>query len=493
MGIIKQQTIKGTFFSYIGVFIGFVTNTFILTKVLSADQVGLINILTSFSMIFAQFAILGFNATARYFPYFRNEKNKHNGYLFLACVISLIGFALFVIGAYQFKELIISQKSQDNNLFRNYYWYLIPLTFANLYFNVFDLYSRLLYDAAAGRLIREFTLKVLILLCVVLLLFRVLDFQSFMWFWLSVNLMPMVLMMIRLVRKGNFSLKPKLAFLNKDIRRNLISLCLFGILTGASPLLVDNIDRYMVNSYFGLGDTGIYSIAASFGIIIALPTRSLYSIAYTVIAESWIRKDMYNIQTVYRKSCINQSIVALFLFIAVWANIHNALKILPPEYANGVYVVFFIGLANLFDAFTGVNAVILATSRYYRYDSFFYLALVGLTIGSNLLFIPKYGITGAAMASALTMFIFNLSRCLFILLKFKLQPFTSNNLLVIVVGALVYWLSTLLPVQQNLYVDTLIRGGFITLLYAGTVYFLKLSTDINETISDVIVRLKRSR
>lgn len=492
MGIIKQQTLKGTFFSYIGVFIGFVTNTFILTDVLGTDQIGLINILTSFSLIFAQFAILGFNATARYFPYFRNEKNKHNGYLFLACTVSLIGFMLFVVSAFYFKDLIISQKSQDNNLFQDYYWYLIPLTFANLYFNVFDLYSRLLYDAAAGRLIREFTLKLLILVCVLLLIFRVLNFKSFMWLWLSANVMPMFLMMVRLIRKGNFSLKPRFKFLSEDVQRNLFHLCLFGILTGTSPLLVDNIDRYMVNNYFGLGDTGIYSIAASFGIIIALPTRSLYSIAYTVIAESWIRKDMDNIQTVYRKSCINQSIVALFLFIVVWANIHNALKILPPDYANGMYIVFFIGLANLFDAFTGVNAVILATSRYYRYDSFFYLALVGVTIGNNLLFIPKYGITGAAMATAATMFIFHLSRYLFILLKFKLQPFTINNLLVLVIGALVYWLSTMIPVQQNLYVDTLIRGGFITVLYTVLVYFLNLSSDINEMVKDALGRLRRS-
>lgn len=492
MGIIKQQTMKGTFFSYIGVFIGFVTNTFILTKVLSTEEVGLTNILTSFSMIFAQFSILGFNATARYFPYFRNEKNKHHGYLFLACIVSLIGFILFIVGAFCFKDLIISQKSQENNLFHDYYWYLIPLTFANLYFNVFDLYSRLLYDAAAGRLIREFTLKLLILVCVVLLIFGLLDFRSFMWLWLSVNLMPMVLMMIRLLRKGNFSLKPDFAFLNRDVRRSLFHLCLFGILTGASPLLVDNIDRYMVNSYFGLADTGIYSIAASFGIIIALPTRSLYAIAYTVIAESWIRKDMENIQTVYRKSCINQAIVALFLFILVWANIHNALRILPPAYADGIYVVFFIGLANLFDALTGVNAVILATSRYYRYDSFFYLALVGVTIVSNLLLIPKYGITGAAIATAFTMLIFNLSRYLFILFKFKLQPFTSHNLLLIIIGVAIYWGSTWIPVQENLYLDTLIRGGCITIVYASTVYLLNFSSDMNALITDLIVRFRRS-
>jgi len=487
MGIIKQQTIKGTFFSYLGVFIGFITNTFILTKILPADQVGLVNILNSFSLIFAQFAILGFNATARYFPYFRDGKSN-NGYLFLACAVSCVGFVLFVFGAFCFKDVIVSQKSQDSNLFNEYFWYLVPLTFATLYFNVFDLYSRLMFDAVAGRLIREFTLKLLVLACVCLLWFGVFTFKSFMWFWLLANMLPMVLMMIRLARKGNFSLRPNFQFLTGDIRQNLVSLSLFGILTGAAPLLVDNIDRYMVNRFFGLADTGIYVIAANFGAIIALPTRSLYSIAYTVIAESWRTKDMENIRSIYQKSCINQLIVALFLFIVVWGNIDNIFRILPVEYASGRYIVFFIGMVSLIDALTGVNAAILATSKYYRYDSLFYLLLVGVTIISNLLLIPVFGITGSAIAAAITVFVFNAARYLFILFKFKLQPFTMKNLITIGVGLLVYWISTWIPMLDNLYVDAIIRGGTITICYSVLVYVLHLSSDINEIAKDFFAK-----
>ena len=91
MGIIRQQTIKSSIYSYLGVLIGFLSVNILQPHSLTTAQVGLLGILGPFSLMFAQFAILGFNGTARYFPYFRSEEKKHHGYLFLGIAISLIG------------------------------------------------------------------------------------------------------------------------------------------------------------------------------------------------------------------------------------------------------------------------------------------------------------------------------------------------------------------------------------------------------------------
>ncbi|RYE16484.1 MAG: hypothetical protein EOP42_33870 [Sphingobacteriaceae bacterium] len=120
MGIIQQQTIKGTLYSYLGVAIGFVTVYYFQPQALSEEQIGLITILGSFSLLFSQFAILGFNGTARYFPYFRNEERNHHGYLALACLVSLTGFILFTVLAFIFKEEIIGQ-SAKSKLFNQYF------------------------------------------------------------------------------------------------------------------------------------------------------------------------------------------------------------------------------------------------------------------------------------------------------------------------------------------------------------------------------------
>lgn len=486
MGIIQQQTLKGTFYSYLGVLIGFFSVYLIQPHVLSPEKVGLIGLLTSFPILFAQLSILGFNATARIFPYFRDNKNHNNGYLGLACLVGLVGFVLFCIAAYFLKDQIVQQKNARNTLFSAYYWQLIPLTFFTLLFNILELYSRMLYDTVAGKILREFTKRMLVFLALLLLLFKFVNFEIFMWVWLLCSIAPTGMIALRLYKRNQLSFRLNLKFIDKPLRRQIIHLCFFGILTGTSPYLIENIDKYMITEKFGLKDTGIYTLAFAFAAIISLPARSLYGIAYTVIAEAWKNENMQEIKSVYRKSCITQLITTLFLFLLIWANIHNIYAILPPEYAEGRYVIFFVGLAYMIDASTGVNGVILATSRFYKYDSFFNVALIGVTIAANLILIPRYGITGAAIAAAITMFIFNLARYLFILILFKMQPFSYKTPLAIIAGISAYVLTDLVPPLPNFIADGLLRATMITLLFGGAAYFLKLSEDINGLFDKII-------
>jgi len=482
MGIIQQQTIKGTFYSYLGVLIGFLSIYLIQPHVLTPQQVGLIGILTSFSMLFAQLAVLGFNATARIFPYFRNSKNHDNGYLGLAFLVSFGGFIIFCIAAYALKDQIVQEKHAGSDLFETYYWYLIPLTFFTLIFNILELYSRLLYDTTTGRILREFTKRVFILIALLMLLFNLVSFEPFMWIWLLFNIIPTGMIAFRLYKRDQLSFRINFKFLDKPIRKQLLHLSFFGILTGASPIIIENIDKYMINEKFGLGNTGIYTLAFAFATIISLPARSLYSIAYTVIAEAWKNENLKEIKSVYQKSCISQLISTLFLFLLIWVNINNIYSVLPAEYSSGRYVIFFIGLGYLIDSSTGVNGVILSTSRFYKYDSFFNVALIGVTITANLIFIPLYGITGAAIACAITLFTFNLARYLFILFLFKMQPFTYKTPIAIVTAIVVYFIVNAIPMFSNFILDSAFRFALTTLFFGGTVYYLNLSEDINNLI-----------
>ncbi len=491
MGIVQQQTIKGTFYSYLGVLIGFVTVIYFQPKALSAEQVGLIGILASFSQMFAQFAILGFNGTARYFPYFRNEEKNHHGYLFLACTIALAGFISFTILAYVFKEQIISSDQQKSTLFSEYFWYLVPLTFFTLFFNVFDLYARMLYDTTTGRILTEFIKRVLVLLVIVLIFFNTVSFEIFMIIWLIANILPTFLMMRKLINKNQLVLQSDKAFLTKDIRQKMLNISLFAILTGSAPLLIANIDKYMINDKYGLSETGIYTIAAYLGTIITLPARSLYSISYTIVADAWKKNDLPSIKELYEKSCNNQLIAALFIFIIIWANVNHIFKVLPAEYGTAKYVIFFMGLGYLIDSATGINAVIIATSKYFKYDSYFHVSLVAITIIANLIFIPVYGITGAAIAACITFFVFNLFRYFFIYFLFKMQPYNLKTVIILVCAVVVYFLSILIPVMQNYMIDGVVRSGFITLLFCVCVYYFNLSEDITRVFNQWVNKYLR--
>ncbi|MFC0184619.1 lipopolysaccharide biosynthesis protein [Pseudarcicella hirudinis] len=232
-----------------------------------------------------------------------------------------------------------------------------------------------------------------------------------------------------------------------------------------------------------------------FGSVISMPSQQLARISGTVIADAWRNNDLDNILKVYQKSCINQLLIGGLVFIGIIANLHNVFAILPPEYATGKWVIIIIGIGQIFDMFTGVNGIILSTSKYYYFDSIFMILLIFGTWQLNEALIPEYGITGSAIATALSILAFNSFRTFFVWYKFGMQPFSLHNLYILIIMAAVYFLSMLLPVVPGFagipgfLIDTPIRSALITGVFIFTVYTLKISPEINTLLDSSIKKI----
>ena len=59
MGIIAKQSIQGTIVTYLGVAVGFVTTFFVLTRFLTAEEIGLARVLVDAATLFIGLAQLG--------------------------------------------------------------------------------------------------------------------------------------------------------------------------------------------------------------------------------------------------------------------------------------------------------------------------------------------------------------------------------------------------------------------------------------------------
>ena len=71
MGIIAKQSIKGTIVTYLGVAVGFVTTFFVITRFLSAEDIGLARVMIDAATLFIGLAQLGTSASImRFYPYF---------------------------------------------------------------------------------------------------------------------------------------------------------------------------------------------------------------------------------------------------------------------------------------------------------------------------------------------------------------------------------------------------------------------------------------
>ncbi|MVM41177.1 oligosaccharide flippase family protein [Spirosoma sp. HMF3257] len=490
MGIIKRQTIQSSIYAYAGVAVGFLTQGLWFPNLFEGTQVvGLLTLLISLAQVLAQASNLGLNgAGGRYFPYFRNVERQHNGYLLIASLTTLVGFSLCVLVLWLARPWVIEFYKQDSALFVEYYYLLIPLTFFTVYFTVFDNYARLLYDPVTGTLLQQFVQRVLVLLAGGLYWLGWVTLPQFLGVWLLAFLIPLILMVISVAQDEALFFSRKFVSVKADLRRNLMRYAGLTLTSALSTQIVWTIDKVMINSKQGLGDTGIYGTASYFAAVIAIPATALYKVSGTLIAESWKTNDLKNIVSIYRKSCLNQLIAGCLVFVGVAANLSNVFRFLPPDYEAGYYVILWLGLGKLIDMATGVNGIILNTSRYYTYDSLFFVVLVFITIAANVYLIPRFGINGAAIGATLATFLYNLARTLFVGFAFRMQPFTWRNLVVILLGLGVWWLAVQFPYpgsgapKWRVILDIGWRSMLITGLFGGAVIALKLSSDINQTV-----------
>ncbi|MDC1107163.1 oligosaccharide flippase family protein [Prolixibacteraceae bacterium] len=478
MGILEKQTIKGSFWSFVGAFIAFLNVTILMPRLFSTEQVGLVNVLVAIATICAQFSSLGFDAvTTRMFPYFRSDKEKHKGYPFLLLMISTIGFLLWIfllfVGG---KEWIVSQNIDRSPLLVNHIGYILPLVFFLLFFNALDVLYRLLYNAVIGTFMKEVVVRILNLVLLGVYLSGVMSFGTFLTSYVAILGVPLLALMYLLIKKEKISFRPNFQFLSPRLRKEICYVAFFGIVSGFSGIAIVNIDKYMVASYLGLEQTGIYSIAFYFGTMVLLPARALKKIGASVISDAWRHENVQLIEETYKKSALYQLLMGAVLYGGIVINLDNIPNILTESYASGMIVIAIIGFSNVLEMVSGQGAILLANSPKFRVQALFQFLLMLLVVVTNMMLIPLWGMVGAAIATLLSNFTILLVRAIYIYHRWHIHPFNLPIARLAFMSSLATVVAYLLPNNIGGFwlVDLVIRSlCFLVLIALGNYKLLK--------------------
>lgn len=491
MGKIKTQTLWSSAYTYAGAMLGFVITALLFPRFLSGSEIGVLSLLVSYSMIFAQLGTLGFtSATVRYFPYFRSEKH-HNGFLSLLLITGAAGAILVTALFFILLPYLRSSNMENSPLFAHFLLLIVPLTVFQLFFFLFDIYCSALFDSTTGTLLKEFVQRVFILLSLLLYLFGVVQFEGFTFLYAASICAVTIILIVYLAAKGQFVLTPPNMDHSRPYLRGMAGVSFFGLLNGFSNFASLRIDAIMVNEYFDTTAVGIYTTTFYFGILVALPSRALYKIASPMIAEALKKSDHQALRDIYSKSCMTQFITACFLFMGLWINIDNVFVLLPKEFEAGKYVILYIGLANVVKMGSGVSEGLIAYSKWYKVITWFMLAFLGATVLSNLLLIPVMGIEGAALASLIAVSIYSLLRFWFVRVKFRLQPYSPAYFWVVFALVLSVGVCSIMPRLTYMPLDLVIRSILGAGIFIPIVYFSRISPDINGMILHLLARISR--
>ncbi|HON51637.1 MAG TPA: polysaccharide biosynthesis C-terminal domain-containing protein [Bacteroidales bacterium] len=495
MGIVRKQSIIGSIWVYAGAALGFITSAILLPRYFTQEQIGLLSLLVTYGVLFAQFASAGFLHTInRLFPYFRDDSKRHNGFLFFALLVVSIASIILIGIFYIVYPLIISNSSEQNNLFSHYAYLIIPLFIAIVYFNILDFYNKALFNATRGIFLKEIVLRICILLCIALYIFEYITFHAFVYSYIVSYIFILIYIIIAIFFDKQLHLQPDFSLLTKPMRKEIRNVSLYGLLISAAGFIILNIDRIMIEKLVienPLAQVGIYATCTYFSTMIILPSRPLLKIASTLVAEAWKRGDMEQISKLYTKSTITQSIIGLLVFAGIIVNIENIFYIIPQNYKTGMWVILWIGLFYVSDMVSGLNNTILGASPKYKSLSVFTGILIVAIILLNFIFIPLYGITGAALASCIAKIAYNISTFFYLKSSYKLQPYSYKHIQILIIATISTLITYYLPHHSNILVNIIIKSSIVTILYCTGIYILRVSDDVQELIDSFLVKIKK--
>lgn len=492
MGTIKKQSIISTIYIYLGVGIAFVSTGILMPRFLSEEQNGILKLLVSYSLLFAQLASLGFQtATVRFFPYFKDKGRGHNGFFPLLSFVGIAGFVIFLVFYYLIKGPILNFESGKNSSFASYFFLIVPLTFFFLYFNLFDVYARVLLKSTAGTFLKELFQRMLILIILLLLIFNYIGFWEFTILYIVVLSLPTIVLFFYLLIKGEIFVKPDFRVLKDGLARPMVSLSLYGVFIGLSQIAISQIDSILINFFRNTAQTGIYAITFYYGTLVILPSRAVFRIAPSFIAEAFKLNDIPRIDRIQYKTCLNQLLAGTGIFLLLWLNIDNVFRILPEEYKLGKYVILYIGLANLISMAGGLSSQIITNSKLYRYNGLYVIVYLVSAILLNVILIPIMGITGAALAALISMLIFNMMKFLFIKKRFGIQPYRRSHIRILLIGVVAYILTDLFSFPDNLILNIIMKSGMFVVLYGLLNFISGTSEDLNDLVAKYFPFLKK--
>ena len=487
MGLVQKQGLKIAGITYVGMVVGALNTMFVYPRVFGAEKHGLILLLLSIVTLVTQFSHLGIpNVIIQFFPNFKDQK------LFIYRISTQLPLvSLLILGIFYsyFGDFVFNTYSEQNNLFDAYKGYLLPLICLFVVFEVLQSLARAELKTVLPSFLKEFLIRSLTLTILISYFFELINFNEFMVYWLVAYSINVVLLASYLIYHKVFRLSFGFPLVpNKLLGSKMINYGLVTLFTVSATIIVNRVDLLMLAYFQELEDVAFYSVALYMATLIQIPARSIMQIGKPLLAKAWAANKLTEIQSLYAKSALTQMIFGTAVFVGIWLNIDDILLLVPVKYQGIKYVFLFLGLSKLIDTSCGLNGGLIVTSIKYKYDLYINLILIVLTISTNLLFIPLYGIEGAAFATSISIILYNFIKWYLLKKWFGFNPFNFNYFKGLLVSFAIYTIVGLIPaVFDSAVYNLLLRSIIIVFLFIYLHYYFKISTDIY----NLILQLKK--
>ena len=149
----------------------------------------------------------------------------------------------------------------------------------------------------------------------------------------------------------------------------------------------------------------------------------------------------------------------------------------------------FFPVSKLFSASLGCINNIITNSKYYQYILLFSIGSALSAFGLNIYFIINYGIIGAAYATLIVIFIFNILKILLVSIKFNITPYSTNVFKTIILIISIYFILSMIKINDYSAISVIIiKSLSILVIYISLCYYLNLSREIKAILKNILIK-----
>ncbi|MBD3179132.1 MAG: oligosaccharide flippase family protein [Candidatus Latescibacteria bacterium] len=255
-------------------------------------------------------------------------------------------------------------------------------------------------------------------------------------------------------------------------------------LTGLTFLFVSKTDMMLLGYFLDSKHVGIYTPAIMIAKLLIFIGMAFKFIFLPVVSEFFAHDDIEGLRSLYKSTSKWIVLIVLpgLIFFVLFPR--DILRLLyGSEFTAGYLALIILSCGISMDVFQGTSGNILVGSGYTK------LNLLGEVIAAvsnvilNIILIPAYGITGAAIATSLSYLFRNISFVTIVYKKLGIHPYKRSYLYVLasslIVLVLVYILKIYSPLQW--WINMIVLGILMTVAYFVTL-LLTGSFDENDLV-----------
>ncbi|MFD3157222.1 oligosaccharide flippase family protein [Haloimpatiens sp. FM7330] len=204
-----------------------------------------------------------------------------------------------------------------------------------------------------------------------------------------------------------YFIKQRKMFGKFAMNKNVIMYSLPLIVGSMMAVIINNIDMIMIGNMLNKEAVAVYSVAAKVATFPAILLTVLNTIFPPIVAKLYHEGNLDELRRMYKLSARILTVLSSIIILVIIIFRNDILGYFGNEYIKGQYVVIYRGIGQLVNAAVGsVWYIVIMTGRT-KANMVGKILASSINAALNLLFIPISGITGAALASMITVIFSN--------------------------------------------------------------------------------------